>query len=161
MSQTVAAVFLKQQLDVEAMSVNGAPLKALRLLLLPGHVWREAWQGGDRGMHELHESALEIAADHSSWWSKVQRHDVLLASSSFCIFGAIASLLARRMHFLSIVGLLLFGASMMMNSHVPSVQYLLCCALAMHDVASRSHWAEDHDPHNELQGQDQGHGTPQ
>ena len=135
---TVAALFLREQGGTGAMDAQGMPAQALRALLVPGYAWREALQGGGRGLGELHESAVEIATeDSSSWWAKAKRQDLFVTGSSFCIFGAFTSLLTRRMHFLALIGLLLFGASMMINSPAPSVQYLVCCAVALLDISSR------------------------
>lgn len=57
---------------------------------------------------------------------------------STCLwFGALASLLSRRTHFLALIGLALFGASIFANGFVPSTQYIFCCAAALKDLSDR------------------------
>lgn len=84
---TVATLFLREQVGKGTVEPNGPSWQALQLLLVPGHMWREAWRGDGKSYNELHAAALDTAAENGDWWETSKRQDFYLTGSTFCIFG--------------------------------------------------------------------------
>ena len=60
-----------------------------------------------------------------------------VAASWASVFGALISFMQRRTHFLSLLGVLLFGYTMLQNGLAPSVQFGLLAASALAGVSER------------------------
>ena len=135
---SIAALFVKQQVELKHMDDDGIAARVPRVLLIPGQAWQAAVSGkGTLSFQELHDRSFEVAAETGSWWPKANRQDIYVTASTSLCFGALASVVSNRMHFLALIGLVLFGFSMLSNVHTPTVQYLMCCSAAIMDMHSR------------------------
>ena len=136
---TCAALFVRQQVREKTMDSDHMVVKGTRGALVPGHIWQSLVSGeGSLDPVELFDNALSANhASSSGWWVKAERPDFYITGSTCTCFGAIATLVSRRFHFLALIGLALFGVSMFSNNHVPTLQFIVCCSLALFDLQGR------------------------
>ena len=107
-------------------------------MLLPGNV-AAAYMKGETpvDMTDTFERGIEIATRRGAWWKTTKNHEMWVAASWASVFGALISFMQRRTHFLSLLGVLLFGYTMLQNGLAPSVQFGLLAASALAGVSER------------------------
>ena len=136
---TCAGLFVRQQMREKTMDSDNMMNKATRWALVPGHLWQSLVSGeGSLDANELYEAALTANhASSSGWWIKAERQELYITASTCTCFGAVATLVSRRFHFLALIGLALFAASLFANQHVPTLQFIVCCGIALFDLQGR------------------------
>ena len=135
----IVALFIQEQAKPSDESPTYFDPSALaRALLLPGNV-AAAYMKGETpvDMTDTFERGIEIATRRGAWWKTTKNHEMWVAASWASVFGALISFMQRRTHFLSLLGVLLFGYTMTINSLAPSIQFGLLAASALAGVSER------------------------
>lgn len=142
----VVAKFLTEQAKSNGNEVEGLAKNVGLTMLFPGNMMQAAWVHSPlnttasapewtvQAVSSVWDRGFEIATRRTSFLKKLEGQELLLAGSWCCIFGAIVSVMAGRQHFLTLLGMGLFGYGAMQNKSTLTLQYGLAAVCVVFGI---------------------------
>lgn len=140
------AKFLTESAKANGNQFEGIAKNVGLAMLFPGNMMQAAWVHAPlnatagapewtvEAVSSVWERGFEIATRRTSFLKKMVGQELLLAGSWCCIFGAIASMMAGRQHFLTIMGMGLFGYGAMQNKLTLTLQFGLAAVCVVFGI---------------------------
>ena len=142
----IVATFLTEQAKANGNQVDGVAKTVGLAMLFPGNMMQAAWvhaplnttEGAPEwtveAVSSVWDRGFEIATRRAAFLKKLVGQELLLAGSWCCIFGAIVSVMAGRQHFLTIMGMGLFGYGAMQNKLTLTLQFGLAAVCVVFGI---------------------------
>uniref|UniRef100_A0A7S0L5L5 Uncharacterized protein n=2 Tax=Coccolithus braarudii TaxID=221442 RepID=A0A7S0L5L5_9EUKA len=114
------------------MEKASALAKFLKYLVFPGNLLRSPDPFAADHL-SIFNGSLTLASERTESYDSLKQAEVLLAACWCILFGVIASVVLRRVHILALFGYSLFGGFLFSNQLMPTTQFGLMVACALHE----------------------------